>query len=103
MRCPKCRKLLEQDTKICPKCKVPILVDATDDSLYAKVLKPQSRISLKGLGSKFDGSHYVRASRHKITDSDEFDSSSKTRCMKCGTVNDKGDQNCRKCGSRITH
>ncbi len=103
MRCPRCRKTLEPDTKICPNCKKLIPVGVSDDSPYADVLKPQSRISVKGLGSKFDGSYYVRASRHKIANSDEFDSSQKIRCRKCGTVNEKGDQYCRKCGSRITH
>ncbi len=102
MRCPRCRKTLEPDTKFCPKCKKLIVVDESDDSPYANVLRPKSRISVKGLGSKMDGSHYVTATRHKITDSEEFDSSQKVRCLKCGTVNEKSDQFCRKCGSRIT-
>ena len=102
MRCPRCRKTLEPDTKICPNCKRLVPVRVSDDSPYANVLRPHSRISVKGLDSKFDGSPYVRATRHKITDSDEFDSSQKNRCTKCGTMNDKSDQYCRKCGSRIT-
>ncbi|MHA2351898.1 MAG: double zinc ribbon domain-containing protein [Candidatus Thorarchaeota archaeon] len=103
MRCPNCRKTLEPDTKLCPKCKKPIIVAASNDSPYADILKPHSSISVKGLGSKMSGSHYVTATRHKITVSDESDSSQKIRCPKCGTVNDNSVHYCRKCGSRITH
>ena len=90
MKCPRCRKTLEPDTKICPKCKKLIVVGTSNDSPYANILKPQSRISTKGLGSKYDGSPYVRATRHKITDSDEFDSSQKIRCFRCGIVHEEG-------------
>ena len=103
MRCPRCRKTLEPDTKICPNCKKLIVIDTSDDSPHADVLKPQSRISTKGLGSKFIGSPLVRATRHTIADSDEFDSLEKIRCFRCGTVNEKNDRYCRKCRSRISH
>ena len=117
MRCPRCGKDLEPDTKLCPYCNKQILESsrarqysgvrhqqgrvATDGDYYEDVLKPRSQVSLKGVGARMSGSSRVRATRHKISDS-EFDSSLKIRCLKCGTVNEKGDRNCRNCGSRIT-
>lgn len=99
MRCPKCRRTLEPGTKICPNCRKPVIVSESDGGTDR--LKPGSKVSLKGVGARMSGSYRVRTTRHKITDS-EFDSSSKIRCMKCGTVNDKGIRYCRKCGSTIT-
>jgi rRNA maturation endonuclease Nob1 len=101
MRCPKCRKTLEPDAKICPSCK-RIIVVASDDSLYSDILKPRSRISTKGFGSKMSGTSHVTGTRHTITTSNDSDSSIKIRCTKCGTVNDKSDQFCRNCGTRTT-
>ena len=102
MRCPKCRKTLEPDAKICPNCKRVIVSSASNDSLYADVLKPRSRISVKGLGSKMSGTSHVTTTRHKIPTSDKPDSSLKIRCMKCNTVNDKSDRFCRNCRTRMT-
>ncbi len=99
MRCPKCRRTLESGTKICLNCRKPIVAAASDNS--SDVLKPRSKVSLKGVGSRMSGTYRVHATRHKITHSDEFDSS-KIRCMKCGTVNDKGTRICRKCRTRLT-
>jgi len=101
MRCHKCGKKLEDDTLICPSCRTRIVASATNDSLYSDILKPRSRISTKGLGSRMTGNSRVTATRHKITPLDRSDSSLKIRCIKCGTVNDNSDQTCRKCGSRI--
>ncbi|TFH00676.1 MAG: zinc ribbon domain-containing protein [Candidatus Thorarchaeota archaeon] len=66
------------------------------------VLKPRSTISVKALGSKMDGSYYVAATRHKISTSDESESSQRIQCGFCGTTNDKSDKFCRNCGGRLT-
>jgi hypothetical protein len=66
------------------------------------VLKPHSTISVKGLGSKMDGSYYVTAIRHKIGDADGYAPSQKIQCGFCGTENDKSDKFCRNCGSSLT-
>ena len=74
---------------------------ASDDSLYADVLKPHSIISIQGLGSKMEGPYYVTGIRHKIASSDESDSSQTNHCPKCGTENVESNKFCRKCGTRI--
>ena len=120
MRCPKCRKTLEPDTIICPNCKKLLVNDdavqaraghkpvrikddgSSGDSLYAHVLKPRSSISVKGLGSRMTGSSYVKANQHKISPSDESESSQRIRCKNCRTENVKSDRFCKKCGTRIT-
>jgi RNA polymerase subunit RPABC4/transcription elongation factor Spt4 len=102
MRCPKCRKTIEPDTKICPSCKRVIVAGVSNDSPYADILKPRSRVSTKGLGSRMSGTSHVTATRHKISTSDKSDSSQKIRCMKCNTVNEKSDRFCRNCRTRIT-
>jgi len=100
MRCPKCHRNLEPDILICPYCRTRITAAASSGSHYEDILKPRSRVSVKGLGSRMSGQSKVDAVRHEITSS-EYDSSEKTRCMKCGTVNDKGTRFCRKCRARI--
>ncbi len=100
MRCPKCRRTLEPGTMICPKCRKPAIVSESEYGVNR--LKPRSNVSLKGAGSRMSGTYYVRATRHRIAESDDFDSTPKTRCIRCGTVNDAGNRKCRKCGSRIT-
>ena len=101
MRCPKCRKTLEPDTMICPSCRTRIVVSASSDSPSADILKPRSRVSTKGLGSKMSGTSHVTATRHQIS-KDGSESSLKVRCMKCNTVNEKSDRFCRNCRTRIT-
>ena len=100
MRCPKCRRTLEPGTMICPKCNKPVIVSESGDGTDR--LNPQSAVSLKGVGSRMSGTHHVRATRHRIAGSDDFDSSPKTRCLRCGAVIDVDSRKCRKCGSRIT-
>jgi len=102
MRCPKCGKTLESKTKICPNCRTRIVVKASSDSIYADVLKPQSRVSTKGLGSRMSGTSRVATTRHKISTSPKSDSSLKVRCMKCNTVNEKSDRFCKNCRTRTT-
>lgn len=105
MRCSKCGKILESKAKLCPNCNRLVVASTRHTSAgspYADVLKPRSTVDVKGLGTKMTGSHDVKAVRHKITSSDESESSRKIRCMKCGSVNDKGDKFCRKCRTRIT-
>lgn len=65
-------------------------------------LKPHSTISVKGLGSKMNGSYFVAATRHEIQPSDESKSSQEIQCGFCGAVNDANDKFCRNCGARIT-
>ncbi len=100
MRCPKCRRTLEPGIMICPKCRKPVIVSESNDGTDR--LKPRSEVSLKGVSSRMSGTYHVRATHHRIASSDDVDSSLKTRCLRCGTVNDEGSQKCRKCGSRIT-
>lgn len=100
MRCPKCNRTLEPGTMICPNCRKPVVLSESDGETGR--LKPGSKVSLDGVGARMSGTYHVPTTRHKITATDEFDSSTKIRCFKCGTVNDKSDRNCRKCGSRIT-
>lgn len=105
MRCPKCGKRLESKAKVCPNCNRLVVASTrhtSGDSPYTDVLKPHSSVDVKGLGSKMTGSHDVTAVRHRITSSDKSESSQKNRCMKCGSVNDKGDKFCRKCRTRIS-
>ena len=101
MRCPKCRKTLDPGTMICSSCKTRIVASASSDSPSTDILKPRSRVSIKGVGSRMSGTSHVTATRHKIS-KDTSDSSLKVRCMKCNTVNDKGDRFCRSCRARIT-
>ena len=122
MRCPGCGKELKTEAKSCPNCNRLLVVDvrdglhsqsiedhrpirimegSSDDSQYAGVLKPHSTIDVKGIGSKMTSPPIVTAVRHKITTSDESESSLKLRCIKCGTVNEKSDKFCRNCGTRI--
>jgi len=104
VRCPECGKELESKAKLCPNCNRLIIESArhtSGDSLYSDVLKPHSRIDVKGLGSKMTGQPYVTAVRHKIAASDESESSQRFRCTNCGTVNEKNDKFCRTCGTRI--
>jgi len=101
VRCPKCHRNLESDKLICPYCKTRINAAPSGGSRYEDILKPRSRISIKGIGSRMSGQSKVDEVRHEITSS-EYDSSEKIRCMKCGTVNDKGTRFCRKCRTRIT-
>jgi len=96
MRCPKCRKTLESNTKICPSCRTRIVAKASSDSLYADVLRPRSRVSTKDVGSRMSGTSHVAATRHTLS-KDESDSSLKVRCMKCNTVNAKSERFCRNC------
>ncbi len=86
---------------VCPYCNSSQTVTASDGSRYEDVLKPRSRISIKGVGSRMSGQSKVPAVRHKITSSSESDSSEKIRCMKCNTVNDKSDRFCKKCRTRL--
>ena len=102
MRCPKCRKTLDPGTKICLSCRTRIVASASTDSPQADILKPQSRVSTKGVGSRMSGTSRVAATRHEISTSDRPDSSQKVRCMKCNTVNEKSDRFCRNCRTRIT-
>ena len=101
LRCPKCKRTLEPDTKICPHCRVPTIVAKSGDSPYRDVLKPGSRISIKGLGSKMSGASKVAPIHHRFSTSDKSTSSQKVRCMKCNTVNEKSDRFCRNCQTRI--
>ncbi len=101
VRCPKCHRTLESDIQICPFCKTRITAATSGESQYDDILKPRSRLSIKGLGSRMSGKSKVDAVRHEITTS-EYDSSEKIRCMICGTVNDKGTRLCRKCRTRLT-
>jgi len=101
MRCPKCGKTLEPNTNVCPSCKKVIEAKASTDSRYADILKPHSRVNIKDLGSRMAGQSHVTETHHRITTSVEPDSSLKIRCMKCNTVNDKGDRFCRKCKARL--
>ncbi|MFW9927649.1 MAG: zinc ribbon domain-containing protein [Candidatus Thorarchaeota archaeon] len=100
MRCIKCQRTLNQGVKICPKCFTTITV--TEAVSGRGRLKPRSKVSLKGVASRMSGTYHVPATSHRIAESDKFDSSLKVRCIKCGTVNDKGTRNCIRCGSRIT-
>jgi len=119
VRCPWCGKVLEAKVKSCPNCKrllldsvadaqprtdhrpAKIIGGSSDDSQHSDVLKPHSRINIKGVGSRLASSPYVTAVRHNFPTSDESESSQKLRCMKCGSVNDKSDKFCKKCGTRI--
>ena len=101
MRYPQCKKALEPDTRICPSCKRIIVSSASSDSRYTDVLKPHSRVNIKGVGSRMTGQSRVSATRHTIATSDDSDTSHKIRCMKCNTVNDKGDRFCRNCKARL--
>lgn len=101
VRCPKCHRVLESDTMICPYCKTRITVVTSDGSHYDDVLRPHSSISIKGVGSRMSGQSEVAPVRHEINPSAEYDSSEKIRCMKCGTVNDKGARFCRKCRAKL--
>jgi len=100
MRCPKCRRTLEPSTMICPKCRKPVIVSKSDEGIDP--LKPRSEVSLKDAGSRISGTYHVPATSHRIDNSDHFDSSLKTRCLRCGAANDVGSRKCWKCGSRIT-
>ncbi|MBE0525603.1 MAG: hypothetical protein IH631_01580 [Candidatus Thorarchaeota archaeon] len=102
MRCSKCGKTLDPDTKICPSCTRVKIDGSPKDSKDADILKPRSRVSIKGLGSRMTGISHVTATHHNITVSEESASSPKIRCMKCNTVNDKGDRFCRNCKARLT-
>ena len=120
MRCPRCKKELEPDTKFCPNCKKLIVKDdavqprtghkpirtvdvtSSDNSSYTDVLKPHSSVRIKGVGSRMAGSPYVKANRHKITTSDESESSQKIRCGNCRTENVKSNRFCKNCGTRLT-
>lgn len=81
---------------------IEVMHNTSEDSPYADVLKPHSIISIKGIGSKMVGPYYVTPVRHKITSSDESDSSQNIRCTNCGNENEKSDKFCRNCGTRIT-
>ena len=100
VRCSKCHRNLEPDTLICPYCKTRITAAASDR--YDDVLKPRSRISIKGAGSRMSGQSTVDAVRHQISSSPEYDSLEKIRCITCGTVNDKDARYCRKCRAKIS-
>lgn len=99
MRCPTCRRTLEQDTRICPTCRKPVIVAESESGRDR--LKPRSTVSLKGVGSRMSGTPYVDTTRHRILDS-EYDSSEKVRCIRCGSANDKGNRYCWNCRTRIT-
>ena len=117
MRCSGCGKDLEPDTKMCPYCNKRIVASSrtrhysgvlqqqgrveTDQDYNEDRLKPHSSVSLRGVGSRFSGSSRVRSVRHNIETSND-DSSSKVRCLSCGTVNDDSAKKCRSCGARIT-
>ncbi len=99
MRCPNCQRTLEPGTMICPTCKKPVIV--TESESGRDRLKPRSTVSLKDVASRMSGTYHVDATRHKISDS-EYDSSEKVRCMRCGSVNEKGNRYCWNCRARIT-
>ena len=104
MRCPKCGKQLESKAKLCPNCNRPIVASrhqTSVDSPYSDVIKPRSKVSVRGIGSKMTGPSSVKAVRHKIAASNETASSQKLRCFKCGTVNGMDNKSCRNCGARI--
>ena len=101
MRCPKCKKILDPGTVICPNCTKPIITRASGDS--SDVLKPRSQVSLRGVGSRMSGRYKVDSTRHEITTSSKFDSPKPIRCLRCGTVNDSSSQKCKKCGARISN
>lgn len=105
MRCPKCGTTLESKVTLCPNCNSLISIDTHDasvDSQYSDVLKPRSKISLKGIGSRMSGSSRVTATSHRFDSSYGSESSQKIRCFHCGHVNDKSDKRCRNCGAMIT-
>jgi rRNA maturation endonuclease Nob1 len=103
MRCPRCGKKLESKAKICPNCSRPTISrthQTSADSQYSDVLRPRSTVSIRGSGSRMEGSSHVRAVRHKLASSNESDLSPKLQCSNCGSEISKNDLFCKKCGSR---
>lgn len=105
MRCPKCGTKIESRAKLCPNCNRLVVAStrhSSSASPYTDVLTPHSNVDVKGLGSKMTGAHDVTVVRHKLASSERSEPSQKIRCIKCGSVNDKGSKFCSTCRTRIT-